>query len=502
MRRGRIGAGIVAAGCALSLGASAAELHRPPSERAASERQPSPGFADMVDRLMPAVVNIATVHEAAAEGLERALTLPPGLSLDDLFRDLLERQRKRVATAPPARHEMLSLGSGFIIDPAGWIVTNEHVVAGGVRIRVTLSDGTTLPGRTVGQDKRMDLALVKVEPRHPLHAVAWGSSDGVRPGDWVLTVGNPFGLVNSVAVGIVSGRDRDLHSGPEDDYIQTDAAMNTGSSGGPMFDMSGRVIGIDTAIYTQTGGSVGVGFAIPSSLAQPVIDQLKRYGKVTRGFIGVSIQTVTDEIAQLVSLDRPRGALVTQVLPGGPAASAQLKRGDVIVSVGGAPVDTVHRLQHVIEGLPIDQSVQLVVWRDRQALPLEVRIGQLPDEHVAKADGETPAAPSEAAAASPAPATASERLGLVLGPITQETRQAEGLNEPGVAVTDVVPSSPADDAGLSAGDLILALDGSTVATPEDATRRLQQAAGTRKPVLMLVERDGERRFVAVRTSAS
>ncbi|HUA52937.1 MAG TPA: trypsin-like peptidase domain-containing protein [Candidatus Sulfotelmatobacter sp.] len=498
MRRWRIGAAIVAASCALPLGAGAAEPHRPPT----------PGFADLVERLMPAVVNIATVHEASAPTLDRALALPPGLSLDDLFRDLLERQRKRAAESPPVRREMLSLGSGFVIDPAGWIVTNQHVVAGGSRIRVTLSDGSMLAGRLVGQDARMDLALVKVEPRRPLRAVAWGSSDGVRPGDWVMTIGNPFGLVNSVAAGIVSGRDRDLHSGPEDDYIQTDAAMNTGSSGGPMFDMSGRVIGIDTAIYTQTGGSVGVGFAIPSSLAQPVVEQLKRYGKVTRGFIGVSLQSVTGEIAQLVSLDRPRGALITRVLPGGPAAAAQLMRGDVIVSVGGTPIDTVHRLQHLIEGLPIDQPVELVVWRDRHELPLAVRIGALPDEHVAKADDAAPAVPSETAAptsgtAAPrAPANASERLGLVLGPITQEARQAEGLREPGVAVTDVVPSSPADDAGLSAGDLILALDGSVVATPEDATRRLQQAAGTRKPVLMLVERDGERRFVAVRTSAS
>ena len=496
MRRWRIGAVIVAASCALPWGADAAEPHRPPTA----------GFADLVDRLMPAVVNIATVHEASAPTLDRALALPPGLSLDDLFRDLLERQRKRAAESPPVRREMLSLGSGFVVDPAGWIVTNQHVVAGGSRIRVTLSDGTMLAGRLVGQDARMDLALVKVEPRRPLRAVAWGSSDGVRPGDWVMTIGNPFGLVNSVAAGIVSGRDRDLHSGPEDDYIQTDAAMNTGSSGGPMFDMSGRVIGIDTAIYTQTGGSVGVGFAIPSSLARPVVEQLKRYGKVTRGFIGVSLQPVTGEIAQLVSLDQPRGALITRVLPNGPAAAAQLKRGDIIVSVGGTPIDTVHHLQHLIEGLPIDRPVELVVWRDRHELPLAVRIGALPDEHIAKADSDAPAAaPTAAPSETPAPrapSDASAQLGLVLGPITQEARQAEGLREPGVAVTNVVPSSPADDAGLSAGDLILALDGSTVATPEDAARRLQQAAGTRKPVLMLVERDGERRFVAVRTSAS
>jgi serine protease Do len=499
-----LGAWLAMTGCALSLSAAAAE----PALGTPRGVPPPTGFADLVDRLKPAVVSVASAHEAKP-GVDPALTLPPGLSLDDLFRDLLERQRNRAAAAPSVRREVVSLGSGFVIDPTGWIVTNEHVVAGGERIRVTLSDGTSLAGRVVGLDARTDLALVKVEPRHALRAVAWGSSDGVRIGDWVVTIGNPFGLVNSVATGIVSGRDRDLHSGPEDDYLQTDAAMNTGNSGGPMFDMSGRVIGIDTAIYTQTGGSVGVGFAIPSSVAQPVIEQLRRYGKVTRGFIGVTLQTVTDEIAQLVALDRPHGALITQVLPDGPAAAAQLKRGDVIVAVGNQPVATVHRLQHLIAGLPIDQPVRLVVWRDRRELPLDVRVGELPDTRVAALPDTGVAVPPDALpGASPevpaqrAPADASERLGLVLGPITPETREAVGLREPGVAVTDVVPSSPADDAGLSAGDLILALNGSAVATPEDATRRLQQAAGTRKPVLVLVERDGERRFVAVRTAAS
>ncbi len=456
----------------------------------------APSFADLVARLLPTVVNVATVHEAAAPP-ERALTLPPDLSLDDLFRDLLMRQRDRRATLPPPRREVVSLGSGFIIDPAGWIVTNDHVVSDASRIRVTLHDGTTLNGRVVGRDARMDLALLKVEPRRPLHAAAWGRSDGVRIGDWVLTIGNPFGLVNSVAAGIVSGRNRDLHTGPEDEYIQTDAAMNTGNSGGPMFDLGGRVIGIDTAIYTQTGGSVGIGFAIPSSLWQPVIEQLRRTGKVTRGFIGVRLQPLTDEMAQLVSLDRPRGALVTEVAPDSPAASAEIKRGDVIVAVGGEPVATARHLQRLIAALPINQTTRLVVWRDRRELPLEVRVGELPE-----APGATARQPSAATSVGTAHAGAAELFGLVLGPITPETRQAQALRQPGVAVTDVVPSSPADEAGLVAGDLILELDGRAVASPDDAARTLKRAAATRKAIVILVDRDGQRQFVAVRTGTS
>jgi serine protease Do len=494
MARLRLGIWLAAGGLAAPLlaaavaGAAAAEPPRRPSPTAAA-----PSFADLVDKLLPAVVNVATVHEAEAPP-PRELALPPGLPLDDLFRDLLERQRRgRNAPDKPARRETVSLGSGFIIDPAGWIVTNDHVVADATRIRVTLYDGTTLGGRVVGRDARMDLALVKVEAHRPLRAVAWGRSDEVRIGDWVLTIGNPFGLVNSVAAGIVSGRNRDLHTGPYDEYIQTDAAMNTGNSGGPMFDMSGRVIGIDTAIYTQTGGSVGVGFAIPSSLAQPVVEALRRDGKVTRGFIGVRLQPVTDEMAALVALDHPRGALVTQVAPDGPAAAANLKRGDVIVGVGAERVATVRHLQRIIAGLPVDQTVGLVVWRDHREVPLQVRIGVLPEERaVASAAPAAPAAPGAGERA--------ELFGLVLGALTPETRQARALaaSAPGVAITEVAPGSPAEDAGLIAGDLILQLDGSAVASPDDAARRLRHAASSRKPILMLVDRDGERQFVAVR----
>ncbi len=257
----------------------------------------------------------------------------------------------------------------------------------------------------------------------------------------------------------MSGRNRDLHTGPYDEYIQTDAAMNTGNSGGPMFDLNGRVIGIDTAIYTQTGGSVGVGFAIPSNLAQPVIEQLRQAGRITRGFIGVHLEAMNDDIAQVVALDPPRGALVTQVAPGGPAAAANLHRGDVIVALSGQPVASVRQLQRQIAALPVDQVAPVVVWRDRTELTLSVQIGAFPDE-VAK----------PARAPAPEPTPIGDLLGLSLGPITTEVRQAHALNErvPGVAVTEVVPSSPAEDAGLLAGDLILELDGRMVATPEDA----------------------------------
>jgi serine protease Do len=452
------------------------------------------GFADLVDRLLPAVVNVATVHEAPEGAASEVAPLGPGVPLDDLFRDLLERQRRLHAEAAP-RHNVVAIGSGFIIDPAGWIVTNDHVVSDSSRIRVTLYDGTSLTARLIGHDARMDLALLKVETRKPLHAVAWGASDSVRVGDWVLTIGNPFGLVNSVAAGIVSGRNRDLHTGPYDEYIQTDAAMNTGNSGGPMFDLSGRVIGIDTAIYTQTGGSVGVGFAIPSSQAEPVIEQLRKTGRITRGFIGVRLESVTDDVAKLVALDTPRGALVTQLAPDGPAAGADLHRGDVIVAVGAEPIASVRQLQRLIAALPVDQVAHVTVWRDHKELALDVRIAEYPE-----AGGQ--ATPAAQPTPEPTPVVG-ELLGLSLAPITDAARQthALGAHTLGVAVTDVVPSSPAEDAGLMAGDVILELDGNSVATPEDAAQRLHQATATRrKSVLVLVDRDGERQFVAMRTS--
>jgi len=477
---GWLAGGMAGAGLALAAGAP---------------REPAPGYADLVARLLPAVVNVSAEHEAPARETRDIVPLPPGVKLDELFRDLLERQRRNGAGGKPApSRTVLSLGSGFIVDAAGWIVTNEHVVSDASRIRVTLHDGSVLTARLAGQDPRTDLALLKVDARKPLRSVAWGPSDAPRVGDWVITIGNPFGLGNSVAAGIVSGRNRDLHTGPYDEFIQTDAAMNTGNSGGPMFDMSGRVIGIDTAIYTQTGGSVGVGFAIPSSLAQPVIDELRRTGHVTRGFIGVQLESVTDEIARVLALDAPRGALITQVASDGPAAAAELRRGDVIMAIDGATVDGVRQVQRRIAGLPIGQVAHLSVWRERRELPLEVRIAAYPE----------PAAKPAEAAPEPTPVVG-ELLGLSLGPITEEARQAHALGErtAGAAVTDVVPSSPAEEAGLAAGDLILALDGSTVASPEDAAARLRRAAASRrKPILVLFDRDGERRFVAVRPDAS
>jgi serine protease Do len=440
------------------------------------------------------VVNVASVQlPTAAEAAREPSPLPPEIVLDELFRDLLERQRRNRAVPRGSRRETLALGSGFIIDPTGLIVTNDHVVGDATRIRVTLHDGTTLPARLVGRDARMDLALLKIESRKPLRAVTWGRSDDVRIGDWVLTVGNPFGLVNSVAAGIVSGRNRDLHTGPYDEYIQTDAAMNTGNSGGPMFDLSGRVVGIDTAIYTQTGGSVGVGFAIPSNQAQPVIEQLKRSGRVARGFLGVNLQTVTDEVATVLQLDRPRGALVTQVVPEGPAAAAKLRRGDVILAVAGETAATVRQVQRLIAALPIDQPAGLVVWRDRRELPVEVRVGEQPE------DRRTAGAGPPGSTTTPRDAVP-ELLGLTLGPVSPAERQSRALKPttPAVAVMDVVPQSPADEAGLAAGDVILQFDGAAVASPEDAVQRLRDAVARRRLVLLLVDRVGDRRFVALR----
>jgi serine protease Do len=445
--------------------------------------RPAPdSFADLAAKLLPSVVNISTSQTLKAPPQGAMPQLPPGSPLEDLFKNFLGPK----SNTP--RH-VTSLGSGFIIDPAGFVVTNNHVVSEADEINITLHDDTTYKAKLVGRDVKTDLALLKVEPKKPLAAVSWGDSDLTRVGDWVVAIGNPFGLGGSVTAGILSARGRDIQSGAYDDYLQTDASINRGNSGGPMFNTVGEVIGINTAIYSPTGGSVGIGFAIPSDLARPVIEQLRNAGRVSRGFLGVHIQTVTDDLAQSLGLDRARGAVVTGVAADGPAAAAQVKRGDVIVMVGGQKVASVRQLQRNIADLPANRPASLVVWRDRREVTLQVWVSELPD------DRKVVAASSERGAA-PLP----ELLGLTLGPITPLARQSHALSEamPAVLVTDVVPSSPAEEAGLNPGDAILALDGTAVTTPEELAQRIRGAAASgRKSLLMLLDRDGERQFVAL-----
>lgn len=332
-------------------------------------------FADVVDLVTPAVVNIA-----ATGSVDRTLAemgpspFPPGSPLDEFF----ERFREQYAEEPDEPVQRTSQGSGFLIDPSGLIVTNFHVISGAPNIVVTLHDGFELPARIVGTDPRTDLALLRVETSRTLPYLEFGDSDDVRVGDWVIAIGNPFGLGGTVTAGIVSARGRDIAAGPYDAYLQIDAAINRGSSGGPTFDASGRVVGINSAIFSPSGGNIGIGFAIPSNLAAPVVAELSRRGFVERGWLGVRIQEISTEIAERRGLPDTTGALVVEVEPGSPAAQAGLRAGDIVRRFDGQPVETIRQLTRMVGDTAIGREVRLDVWRGGRRLFLDVTIGAVP----------------------------------------------------------------------------------------------------------------------------
>ncbi len=462
-------------------------------------------FADLAERLLPAVVNISTTQIVRGERQQTPQgqpgerrrgpdvpQFPPGSPFEEFFRDFFDRQGR--PDAPPRRQQ--SLGSGFIIDADGYVVTNNHVIAEADEIRVILHDNTQLSARIVGRDTRTDLALLRVETPRPLTAVAWGNSDQMRVGDWVLAIGNPFGLGGTVTQGIISARARDINAGPYDDFLQTDAAINRGTSGGPMFNLAGEVVGINTAIYSPTGTSVGIGFAIPSALAQPVIAQLREHGRVRRGWLGVNIQTVNEEIAESLGLDRPRGALVARVTERGPAEVARIQPGDVILRFDGREVTDMRRLPRLVAETSVDRTVPVVVWRRGREVTLEVRVGELPDEQD-QAAGTAPQQPRER---TPPPPATVEALGMTLSALTPELRQRFEVGERvrGVLITRVADGSSAAERGLRAGDVIVEVGQEEVATPQQVVAKIQQARSqNRRSILVMIERQGEQRFVGL-----
>jgi len=328
-------------------------------------------FADLAARLLPMVVNIATTETlkaiAPAPGMPN---IPPGSPLADLFKDFLGPGR----AAP--RH-VTSLGSGFIIDPTGYIVTNNHVIADADQISVTLNDGTTLPAKLIGRDEKTDLALLKVSSRKPLPSAKFGDSDHARIGDWVIAIGNPFGLGSTVTAGIVSARNRDIEAGPYDDFIQTDAPINRGNSGGPLFDMDGNVVGVNSAIYSPSGGSVGIAFSIPSNLAREVTGQLRQFGQARRGWIGVRIQQVTADLAEGLGLPGTSGALIANVSPGGPAARGGIQNGDFITTFDGKTISDSRALSRVVADTPINKSVGVELVRKGRKMNVRVTVLRL-----------------------------------------------------------------------------------------------------------------------------
>jgi serine protease Do len=444
-------------------------------------------FAPLAEKVTPAVVNISSVHQTGAGPMpDLPFDVPEGSPFEEFFRQFGgPGQRPR---------EVMGLGSGFIIDPQGYVVTNNHVVDDASGIKVTLPDGKQFDAEVVGTDPQTDLALLKIDAKDTLPALEWGDSDALKVGDWVMAVGNPFGLGGSVTAGIISARSRDIHAGPFDDFLQVDASINQGNSGGPTFDLNGRVIGINTAIASPTGGSVGIGFAIPSNLAKPIIQQLREKGRVERGWLGVQVQAVTPELASALGLDEPKGALVSDVIPDSPAAKAQLKQGDVILGFDGREVEEMRDLPRIVAETPADKAVELRVWRGGGEVTQNVTIAKQDQRAQQIALGETPDA------AAPEAATTSQTLGATLAPLTADLRQQYQISEDvsGVVVTGIEAAGIASEEGLREGDVIVSVNQEQVDSPEDVEKLAKAAKDQKKgALLLLVNRGGNQLFVGL-----
>ena len=459
----------------------------------AAAKAPPASFADLAARLLPSVVNISTTQAARPDSGNRPEIprLPPGSPFERFFRDFFDRQQQN----PMPRQRVTSLGSGFVIDASGVIVTNNHVIAEADKIAVILSDKTRLEAKVIGRDAKTDIALLRVDPGEKrLKPLGFGDSDGSRVGDWVIAIGNPFGLGGTVTAGIVSARQRDINSGPYDDFIQTDASINRGNSGGPMFNLAGEVIGINTAIFSPTGGSVGIGFAIPSNLAKPIVDQLLKYGRARRGYLGVRIQTVTEEIAQGLDLPSASGALVTNLSEDGPAARAKLEVGDVILSFDGKPIGEMRSLPRIVAETAVGREVDVVVWRKGEQKTLKATLGEFPEDE--------PRVASRTPAQRPKDATV-ESLGLDLAAITPDLRKRFNLADDaaGVVVTKVEPGSPAAEKQIRPGDIVRKIGPrqSDIADPDQVEEAVESARkSNRDTLLLLVEREGGQRFIALK----
>ena len=449
--------------------------------------RPAPdSFADLVQKLLPTVVNISTSQTLKAPPPGSIPQLPPGSPLEDLFKNFLGPK----SNGP--RH-VTSLGSGFIIDPSGFIVTNNHVIEDSDQITVALQDGTQMPAKVVGRDVKTDLALLKVAPRKSLPATHFGDSEKTRIGDWVIAIGDPFGIGSSVTAGIVSARNRNINAGPYDDFIQTDAPINRGNSGGPLFDMDGNVVGINSQIYTPSGGSVGIGFAIPANLAREVTNQLRQFGQARRGWIGVKIQQVTQELAEGLGLASASGALVTDVTSGGPGAKAGLINGDLVTGFDGKPVADDRALPRMVADTPIGKTVNIDVLRHGRKQTLRITVQKLADD----------AKPDKASKAPPAPpkgATNLTKLGLSLGVLDGGARNKFKIpgNVQGVVVTAVDAASPAGEKSVKPGDVIVQVGNDAAKTPDDVAKGVDAAVKANKPVTLLINRDGNLTYVGLR----
>jgi serine protease Do len=457
-------------------------------------------FAPLVKKVSPAVVNISVSQKAEADAMveEPEMAPSPGFPnspFDEFLRRFFEQQgqggqRRLFPQSPNGQAKRIALGSGFIVDPSGYVVTNSHVVGDATKVEVTLQDDSKYTAKIVGHDPKTDIAVLKITADKPLPYVAFGNSSEAQVGDWVMAVGNPFGLGGTVTTGIISARGRDIHSGPFDDFLQIDAPINRGNSGGPTFNLEGEVIGINTAIYSPNGGSVGIGFAVPSNVARTIVAQLEEHGKVSRGWLGVQIQEVTPAIAASVGLHGEQGALVAVVTPGSPGAKAGIKQGDVILAFNGNEVSRLRDLPRLVAGTAPDTGATMKVWRNGQTVELQTKVGELANEQVASAGG----APDEEQP------TKAEALGMHFAPLTSQLRRQlhVGKDVHGAVVAQVDSGSAAEDVGLSEGDIVVAIDQQPVNTPQEAAEKLKEVSkSSKKSALLLLNRHGVTQYVGV-----
>ncbi|HUZ63190.1 MAG TPA: DegQ family serine endoprotease [Acetobacteraceae bacterium] len=460
-------------------------------------------FADLAAKLLPSVVNISSTETLAAGAhMPNMPGVAPGSPFEKFLHQFLKDHGQGNKgggnggnnNGNRGPEKLQKLGSGFIIGASGIIVTNNHVIDHANTIKVTLHDGSTFTAKLLGHDDTTDLAVLKISAGHPLPFVSFGDSAKARIGDWVLAIGNPYGLGGSVSAGIVSARGRNIQQGPYDDFIQTDAAINRGNSGGPLFNMDGQVIGINTAIYSPSGGSIGIGFAIPADLAKVVVAQLRQYGKARRGWLGVRIQSVTPDIAAALGLPHAEGALVAGVIDGGPAAGAKIASGDVILRFNNAPVQDMHSLPRMVAETAIGSTVPVEVWHKGKSVTLQIKLTQMPAEPTLAALA-TPPKPKPA----PAPSLPEiAGLGLHLAPLSPALRDKYQVRADlnGVVVTAVKPGSPAAKNGVTAGDVIVEVQQFDVRTPQDVQARIKAVRQQKRPsVLMLVEGGAGTRWV-------
>ena len=449
-------------------------------------------IAEVAETVIDAVVNISTSQTIDSK-VGPMPQLPPGSPFEEFFDEFFKNRRGPGGTDQTPRR-VNSLGSGFILDASGIVVTNNHVISDADEINVILNDGTKLKAEIIGRDQKTDIALLRVKPDKPLKAVKFGDSEKLRLGEWVIAIGNPFSLGGTVTAGIVSARNRDINSGPYDNYIQTDAAINRGNSGGPLFNLEGEVIGVNTAIISPSGGSIGIGFAVPSKTAMPVIEQLRQFGETRRGWLGVRIQQVTDEIAESLGMKQARGALVAGVDDKGPAKPAGIEPGDVIVKFDGHEIKEMRDLPRVVADTPVGKDVQVSIVRKGKEDTKTVRLGRLEDGEKKAALAKNEGTPEEKS-------VVKKTLGLDLSNLTDDLRKRYKIKDSvkGVVITAVEDGSAAADKRLAPGDVIVELGQEPVSNAADVQKKIDQFKkdGRKSALLLIANAEGEVRFVAL-----